>query len=79
MGVSIVIPVKDEAKNVSKLHEQIKSVMKGEYEIIFVDDGSTDGTYSELLKLSPVKIIRFRKNFGQSAAMDAGLHAAKYD
>jgi len=49
------------------------------YEIIFINDGSFDGTLTELKKLKPVKIISFRKNFGQTAAMDAGIKEAKGD
>jgi glycosyltransferase involved in cell wall biosynthesis len=81
-NISVVIPVHNECKNVSILHKQILDVMRGldwKFEIIFVDDGSTDGTTEELLKLKPVKVIRFRKNFGQSAALDAGFEAAKGD
>jgi len=78
--VSIVIPVFNEAENVALLHGEIAAALKGraeEYEIIFVDDGSSDGSLAELIKvraLDPrVKIIQFRKNFGQSAAISAGF------
>ncbi|MBU1622435.1 MAG: glycosyltransferase family 2 protein [Nanoarchaeota archaeon] len=79
MDISIVIPTYNEEKNVPILHQKLVEVLshlKLKYEIIFVDDGSTDQTYSNLLELKPVKIIRLRKNFGQSAAMDAGFKAA---
>lgn len=80
MFISIVIPLKDEEKNVSKLHREVKEVfkknkLKGEF--IFVDDGSSDKTLEELKKLKPIKVIAFRKNFGQTAAMDAGIKEAK--
>jgi len=78
--VSIVIPVFNEAENVALLHEEIDLAIKNrpeDYEIIFIDDGSDDGSLAELKKihgLDPrVKIIQFRKNFGQSAAISAGF------
>ncbi len=77
---SVVIPVYNEEGNVKDLHREVVSVMrklKEGFEIIFVDDGSTDNTFLELKSLSPVKIIRLRKNYGQSTAIDAGVKAAK--
>ena len=79
--VSIVIPVYNEAENVDPLHKEVLEVCEKEgytYEIIFIDDGSTDATISQIKTLSPVKLIRLRKNFGQTAAMDAGIKAAQY-
>jgi len=80
MLVSIVIPVFDEAENVHILHDEIAAAVAGraeDYEIIFVDDGSTDNSLAELKKIragdARVKIIHFRKNFGQSAAISAGF------
>lgn len=78
--LSVVIPVLNESQNVAGLHREIVAALrktKKSYEIIFIDDGSTDNTLNELEKLSPVKIIQFRKNFGQSAALDAGIKEAK--
>ncbi|MFC1732773.1 glycosyltransferase, partial [candidate division KSB1 bacterium] len=49
-----------------------------QYEIIFVDDGSTDRTFNIIQKLDPLKIIRFRKNFGQTIDIDTGIKGAKY-
>lgn len=80
--VSIVVPVYNEEGNVYELHKEIVKVCKDnkyKFEIIFVDDGSTDRTVDKCLKLSPLTLIQFRKNFGQTAAMDAGIKAAKYD
>ena len=79
--VSIIIPTYNEAQNVASLFQQITNTpIKEPYEIIFVDDGSTDTTYQELLKLHEkdprVAILKFRRNFGQTAAMDAGIKHA---
>lgn len=73
---SVIVPLLNEGKNIKNLHQEIVAVMKSlgkPYEIIFVDDGSGDNTLQILKKLKPLKIIRFRKNFGQSAALDAGI------
>jgi len=79
--VSVVIPVYNEEGNVAALHEEVKQVCEQNdytYEIIFIDDGSTDDTVAIARQLSPVKLIQFRKNFGQTAAMDAGIKAAQH-
>lgn len=77
---SVVIPAYNEQDAVIPLFHEIKNVLKilaQPYEIIFIDDGSTDNTFSNLNQLSPIKIIRFRRNFGQTAALDAGIKQAK--
>ncbi|MDD5342141.1 MAG: glycosyltransferase family 2 protein [Patescibacteria group bacterium] len=77
---SVIVPVYNEEGAVTTLHAEIKSVMERlaePYEIIFVDDGSKDKTYDNLFTLSPIKIIRFRKNYGQTAALDAGFKNAQ--
>jgi len=77
--ISLVIPVYNEEESVKLLHQEIVSVMHTigtPYEIIFVDDGSTDGTRDVLGGLVPVKVISFRRNFGQTAALDAGIKHA---
>ena len=78
--ISIVVPAYNEAQNVPILHQAISSSLRRlgrPYEIVVVDDGSRDGTYEALLRLqkqdSHLVVIRFRKNFGQTAAMDAGF------
>lgn len=78
---SIVIPVFDEAENVAILHGEIAAAVKDrgeDYEIIFINDGSSDHSLAELKKIRAfdprVKIIHFRKNFGQSAAISAGFN-----
>lgn len=81
-SVSIVVPVYNEEGNVEELHREIKEVCEKEgydYEIIFVNDGSSDGTHNACKSLSPLKYIRMRRNFGQTAAMDAGIKAATKD
>lgn len=81
-GISVVVPVFNEEGNVRELHREIVEVCEKEkynYEIIFVDDGSSDGTSRICKELRPLKYIRMRKNFGQTAAMDAGIKASQYD
>ena len=78
--ISFVVPVYNEEGNVKKLHSEIVSVVQSNNynaEIIFVDDGSTDRTLENLKKLTPIKVLVFRKNFMQTAAFDAGIKAAK--
>lgn len=80
--LSIVVPIYNEEGNVKELHQEIKKVCEEKnyvYEIIFIDDGSSDKTRQNCKELSPLKYIRLRKNSGQTAAMDAGIKAAKYD
>lgn len=81
-GISVVVPVFNEEGNVAELHREIKEVCEREhyqYEIIFVDDGSSDRTGRVCKTLYPLKYVRMRKNFGQTAAMDAGIKASHYD
>ncbi len=81
MDLSIVIPVYNEKESVGHLYDRLNNVLsklKITYEVILIDDGSTDGTYAELIRIhkknSSYKIIRFRRNFGQTSAMSAGFH-----
>lgn len=81
-GISVVVPVFNEEGNVRELHKEILEVCKKEnykFEIIFVDDGSKDKTPEICKELKPLKYIHMRKNFGQTAAMDAGIKLAQYD
>jgi glycosyltransferase involved in cell wall biosynthesis len=74
--LSIVVPLYNEEGNVEQLHKKIVEAGKTlgkTFEIIFIDDGSTDRTNEICRKLSPLKLISFRKNFGQTAAFDAGI------
>ena len=80
--ISVVVPVYNESGNVKELFREIKEVCVKEnytYEIIFVDDGSSDDTAKQCADLKPLKLIRFRRNFGQTAAMHEGIKAAHYD
>lgn len=80
--VSVIIPVYNEENNVSELHRELVSVLRKigqEFEIIFVNDGSIDGTLRELKKLPGIRIISFATNFGQTSAFDAGFKEAKGD
>ncbi len=81
-SVSIVVPVFNEEGNIEKLHKEIVDVCNANgytFEVIFVDDGSSDKTPEICRTLKPLKLIRMRRNFGQTAAMDAGIKAARYD
>lgn len=78
--ISIVVPVYNEEGAVSGLFFEIKKTLEAldrGFEIIFINDGSTDNTLNKLKDLSPIKIVNFSKNFGQTAALDAGIKAAK--
>lgn len=81
-SLSVVVPVYNEEGNIQKLHQEIKQVCEDnhyQYEIIFINDGSTDQTDRVCRTLKPLKYIRFRKNYGQTAAMDAGIKIAQYE
>ncbi|HEY4493699.1 MAG TPA: glycosyltransferase family 2 protein [Candidatus Paceibacterota bacterium] len=80
--ISVVIPAYNEAESVGELHEELLTVLtktREKFEIIFIDDGSTDNTLAELHKLSPVRVISFARNFGKSQALMAGFAAAAGD
>ncbi len=86
--LSIVVPLYNERENVDPLHAEIASAMsafdgaEGSWEVIYVDDGSTDGTYERLLASQTsqpdhVSVVRLRRNFGQTAALAAGFDQAR--
>lgn len=84
IDISVIIPAYNEEDNIAVLYKELTSVLSTlnrSYEIIFIDDCSTDATYERLAELHAhddlVKIIKFRKNFGQSAAMKAGFDHAR--
>jgi len=86
MQISIVIPLLNEQESLIELHDWIAKVMQSNhflYEVIFIDDGSTDGSWKTIKELSAknnnVKGIRFLKNFGKSQALHAGFKAAQGD
>lgn len=86
MDISIVIPLLNEEESLQELHDWIVSVMQSNryvYELVFIDDGSSDSSWEIIQKLSTsnpsVKGIRFQKNFGKSQALDAGFSIVKGD
>jgi glycosyltransferase involved in cell wall biosynthesis len=83
MDISVVIPLLNEEESLQELHDWIARVMQSNrylYEIIYIDDGSTDTSWKVIQKLSKantaVKGIRFQKNYGKSQALDAGFEMA---
>lgn len=81
--LSIIIPVFNEAESIPVLCAQIQSVCKNNYEIIFVDDGSTDSTFRQIeiiaLKDRQIKCISLSRNFGHQNALMAGMECATGD
>jgi glycosyltransferase involved in cell wall biosynthesis len=81
--ISVVVPLLNEQDNVGPLYEQVTQTLGPEhsYELIFIDDGSTDNSFAVMTELQraddKVRIIRFRKNFGQTAALSAGFDHAR--
>ncbi|HEV2095905.1 MAG TPA: glycosyltransferase family 2 protein [Chthoniobacterales bacterium] len=77
-AVSVVVPLYNEEENVALLQAELASALaEVDYELIFVDDGSTDRTVANIGVHPSVRVIRFVQNAGQSAAIYAGLHAAR--
>ena len=81
--ISVVVPVRDEEHTVAALHEQLVTALAGRgepWEVVFVDDGSRDGTHAALVRLHDrtdnVRVVRLRRNAGKAAALDAGLREA---
>jgi len=75
-----VVPIKDERDNIKPLHERVRHSLDPlglRYELVLVDDGSIDGSYTEMEQLAAaddrVRVVRLRRNFGQSAALQAGI------
>ena len=85
-NLSVVVPVKDERANVAPLHGRLRAALDPldiTYEVVFVDDGSVDGTFAVLEGLAArdprVKVVRLRRNFGQTAALQAGIDWSRGD
>jgi glycosyltransferase involved in cell wall biosynthesis len=79
-AVSVVVPLFNEEENVPILQGELTAALSGlDYEIIFVDDGSTDGTARSIAPDPRVRLLQFERNAGQSAAMYAGLNSARGD
>lgn len=77
-SVSVVVPVYNEADNISTLQVELRRALAGiDHEIVFVDDGSSDQTAEKIERAPEVRVLRFEKNAGQSAAIYAGLKAAR--
>ncbi|MBM2826916.1 MAG: undecaprenyl-phosphate glycosyltransferase, DPM1-like family, partial [Dehalococcoidia bacterium] len=86
VAYSIIIPVFNEEDNVGLLHDAISRVAEGlgaEYEVVYVDDGSVDGSFQRLTEISEkddhVLVVQFRRNFGQTAAIAAGIAYSRGD
>jgi dolichol-phosphate mannosyltransferase len=84
--VSIIIPVHNEAPNLRTLHSELTNCLSKlayRFELIFVDDGSTDDSMEQLESLARrdkrIRLVEFARNFGKEAAISAGLHAARGD
>jgi glycosyltransferase involved in cell wall biosynthesis len=84
LDISVVIPAKDEEESLPELSKWISRVMQAHgfsYEVIFIDDGSTDSTWEQITKINIAdnhfKGIRFNRNFGKSAALQTGFRAAR--
>ncbi|MBI3788331.1 MAG: glycosyltransferase, partial [Ignavibacteriales bacterium] len=82
--LSVVVPLMDEEESLQELYNQILHAVTPigkPFELIFVDDGSTDGSYRILEELhghdKRIKVIRFRRNFGKSAALSVGFKEAE--
>ena len=78
--ISVVVPVHNEECSVALLYDELRSALEAldtSWEAIFVDDGSTDGTFAALTRLhnsaGNVRVVRLRRNFGKAAALRAGF------
>jgi glycosyltransferase involved in cell wall biosynthesis len=84
--ISVVVPVHDEERSVEPLYEELRAALDPlgrRWEAVFVDDGSTDGSFAALTRLHDaarnVKVVRLRRNFGKAAALAAGFRHAEGD
>jgi len=81
--ISVVVPVHDEERSVALLHDELRAALDplgSPWEVLFVDDGSSDGTFAALTRLHAahegVRVVRLRRNFGKAAALQAGFEEA---
>jgi glycosyltransferase involved in cell wall biosynthesis len=81
--LSVVVPLLDEEATLDQLYRELEAALAGaglDWEVVFVDDGSTDGSYRELVRLHAahlnVRVVRLRRNFGKAAALAAGIEVA---
>jgi len=80
--ISVIVPVYNEAATVKELHQRIVKALNQQsesYEIVFVNDGSTDGTLDIMKTLRPLKIVSLQRNYSNTPALDAGIQNAKGD
>ena len=84
VDISVVIPLRDEERNIVPLHEQLTAALTPlgrPYEVILIDDGSADATFARLLEIHArdphARVVRFTRNFGQTAAFAAGFAQAR--
>ena len=82
--ISVIVPVHDEERSVALLHDELAAALDPldeAWEVVFVDDGSTDGTFAELTRLHAahdgIRVVRLRRNFGKAAALQAGFEEAE--
>lgn len=79
LDISVVVPVYNEKGNIEELYSRINSSIRSitdSFEIIIVDDGSTDGSFDEIKRLSKIKAFKLNKNYGKSYALACGIHNA---
>jgi glycosyltransferase involved in cell wall biosynthesis len=86
VAVSVIVPVFNEEENVALLHQDVQTALRAldlAYEIVYVDDGSSDATFERLLVATGsdprIRIVRLRRNFGQTAALQAGIEHSRGD
>jgi glycosyltransferase involved in cell wall biosynthesis len=84
--ISVVVPIRNEERSIALLYDELRATLDGaglDWEAVFVDDGSTDGSFSALTRLhaeqTNVRVVRLRRNFGKAAALAAGFAQVRGD